>query len=75
MGLCLFPDDGDIDSPDVSRSYAGFVGFRRRLAEAEGIVLSEMQGFGGRRPWSDVSTMLGLFLDHPDGTCQRDQGR
>ena len=32
----------------------------------EGITLSEMQGFGGRRPWSDVSTVLAPFLDHPD---------
>jgi hypothetical protein len=66
MGLCLFPDDGDIDSPDISWSYHGFGEFRRRLAEAEGIVLSEMRGFGGERSWSEVSTALEPLLDHPD---------
>ncbi|MGW5132627.1 hypothetical protein [Streptomyces sp. NPDC004135] len=66
MGLVLFPDDGDNGSPDVSWSYSGFAAFRRRLAEAEGFALSEMQGFGGERPWSEVSTALEPLLDHPD---------
>ncbi|WP_435125645.1 hypothetical protein [Actinacidiphila sp. bgisy144] len=66
MGLVLFPDDGDNSSPDVSWSYSGFAAFRRRLAEAEGFVLSEMWGFGGERPWSGVSTALEPLLDHPD---------
>lgn len=66
MGLVLFPGDGDNSSPDVSWSYSGFAAFRRRLAEAEGFVLSEMRGFGGERPWSEVSTALEPLLDHPD---------
>ncbi|MER5688383.1 hypothetical protein [Streptomyces sp. NPDC002205] len=66
MGLVLFPGDGDTSSPDVSWSYSGFAAFRRRLAETEGFILSEMWGFGGKRPWSEVSTALEPLLDHPD---------
>ncbi|MGY5135735.1 hypothetical protein ACWGJW_25670 [Streptomyces nigrescens] len=66
MGLVLFPGDGDTSSPDVSWSYSGFAAFRRRLAQAEGFTLSEMWGFGGERPWSEVSTVLEPLLDHPD---------
>ncbi|MFD8260545.1 hypothetical protein ACFV19_16765 [Streptomyces griseoluteus] len=43
-----------------------FAAFRQRLAEAEGFVLSEMGGFGGERPWSEVSIALEPLLDHPD---------
>ncbi|MFI5994005.1 hypothetical protein ACIBAC_19475 [Streptomyces sp. NPDC051362] len=66
MGLILFPSDGDTASPDVAWSYTGFNAFRRRLTQAEGFVLDEMRGFGGERPWSDVSTTLEPFLDRPD---------
>ncbi|MEE1735918.1 hypothetical protein [Streptomyces sp. BE147] len=66
MGLVLFPGDGDNSSPDVSWSYSGFAAFRQRLSEAEGIILSEMWGFGGERPWSEASTALESLLDHPD---------
>ncbi|WP_330480000.1 hypothetical protein [Streptomyces sp. NBC_00724] len=66
MGLVLFPRDGDNRSPDVSWSYSGFAAFRWRLAETEGFVLLEMWGFGGERPWSEVSTALEPLLDHPD---------
>ncbi|MFB7939562.1 hypothetical protein [Streptomyces sp. NPDC056049] len=66
MGLVLFPGDGDNSSPDVSWSYSGFDAFRRRLADAEGFSLPEMQGFGGERSWSEVSTALEPLLDHPD---------
>lgn len=66
MGLCLFPVDGDVNSPDVSWSYSGFDIFRQRLARAEGFDLPEMRGFGGDRSWGDVSTALAPFLDHPD---------
>ncbi|MFB7868030.1 hypothetical protein [Streptomyces sp. NPDC056069] len=66
MGLVLFPGDGDNSSPEVSWSYSGFAAFRRRLAEAEGFALSEMRGFGGEHPWSEVSTALEPLLDHPD---------
>ncbi|MFJ5798500.1 hypothetical protein [Streptomyces decoyicus] len=66
MGLVLFPGDGDASRPDVSWSYSGFAAFRRCLAQAEGLTLSEMWGFGGERPWSEVSTALEPLLDHPD---------
>lgn len=66
MGLCLFADDGDVSSPDLSLSCSGFNRFRQRLARAEGFDLPEMRGFGGDRSWSDVSTTLAPLLDHPD---------
>lgn len=66
MGLVLFPGDDDTSSPDVSWSYTGFGAFRRWLAQAEGFALDEMQGFGGQRPWNDVSTTLAPLLNHPD---------
>ncbi|HZF89103.1 MAG TPA: hypothetical protein VE614_12070 [Streptomyces sp.] len=62
----LFPGDGDIDSPDVSWSCTGFGMFRAWLARAEGLALDEMRGFGGDRPWTEVSTTLTPLLDHPD---------
>ncbi|MFF9037946.1 hypothetical protein ACF090_21025 [Streptomyces sp. NPDC014892] len=66
MGLVLFPGDRDPTSPDVSWSYSGFAAFRRCLAQAEGFDLSEMWGFGGEQPWSEVCTVLEPLLDHPD---------
>ncbi|MFF3860443.1 hypothetical protein [Streptomyces sp. NPDC002209] len=66
MGLCLFPGDGDLTSPDVSWSYSGFKAFRRRLAQAEGFTLPDMWGFGGDRQWAEVSSTLEPLLDHPD---------
>ena len=66
MGLTLFPGDGDTSSPDVAWSYSGFAAFRQELAQAEGFALSEMRGFGGDRPWSDVSTSLEPLLNRPD---------
>lgn len=66
MGLCLFANDGDVSSPDLSLSCSSFNRFRQRLARAEGFELPEMRGFGGDRSWSDVSTALAPLLDHPD---------
>jgi hypothetical protein len=65
VGLTLFPGDGNTSSPDVAWSYRGFAAFRRQLAQAEGFALSKMWGFGGDRPWSDVSTSLEPLLDRP----------
>jgi hypothetical protein len=62
MGLCLFPDDGDINSPDISWSYHGFGEFRRRLAEAEGIVLSEGVLRGDARFGIAGSGVIGTFV-------------
>ncbi|TGB07356.1 hypothetical protein [Streptomyces sp. MZ04] len=64
--LVLFPGDDDTSSPDVSWSYTGFGVFRRWLAQAEGLALDEMHGFGGQRPWHDASTALAPLLNHPD---------
>lgn len=66
MGLCLFPGDEDADGPDACFSYGGFAQFRRRLALEEGFALDEMIGFGGDRPWTDLSTRLKPFLNQPD---------
>ncbi|MFF3547492.1 hypothetical protein ACFYXD_37380 [Streptomyces platensis] len=66
MGLVLFPGDGNTSSPDVSWSYTSFGVFRRWLARAEGFALGEMHGFGGQRPWNEVSTPLAPLLNHPD---------
>ncbi|MET8977365.1 hypothetical protein ABZX85_17260 [Streptomyces sp. NPDC004539] len=66
MGLMLFPGDDDVASPDVSWSYTGFSLFRKWLAQAEGFTLAEMDGFGGDRQWSSVSTTLVPLLNHPD---------
>lgn len=66
MGLVLFPGDDDTGSPDVCWSYTSFGVFRQWLAQAEGFTLDDMHGFGGQRPWNDVSTTLAPLLDHPD---------
>ncbi|MFH8485280.1 hypothetical protein [Streptomyces longisporoflavus] len=66
MGLMLFPGDDDVTSPDVSWSYTGFSLFRQWLARVEGFALAEMDGCGGDRSWSSVSTTLAPLLDHPD---------
>ncbi|MEV5283282.1 hypothetical protein [Streptomyces sp. NPDC051993] len=66
MGLMLCPADDEVAGPDVSWSYYGFNLFREWLAQAEGFTLREMVGFGGGRPWGDVTTALAPLLDHPD---------
>ncbi|MFF8905825.1 hypothetical protein [Streptomyces olivaceoviridis] len=66
MGLMLFPGDDDVTSPDVSWSYTGFGMFRAWLAQTEGFVLAEMDGFGGDRQWSSVSTTLEPLLNRRD---------
>lgn len=62
----LFPGDGDVASPDISWSYTGFSMFRTWLAQAEGVTLTEMDGFGRKRQWCGVSTTLAPLLNHPD---------
>lgn len=66
MGLMLCPGDGDTSSPDAEWSYTGFAAFRHQLALAEGFTLSEMDGFGGELPWSDISTPLEPLLNRAD---------
>ncbi|MEU6337722.1 hypothetical protein ABZ839_25380 [Streptomyces cellulosae] len=66
MGLVLFPDDGDVTSPDVDWAYSGFAMFRRWLAQIEGFALDDMDGFGGERQWPTVHTTLEPLLNHPD---------
>jgi hypothetical protein len=52
MGIVLCPADDDVAGPDISSSHYGFSLFRQWLAQAEGLVLHEMVGFGGNRPWN-----------------------
>jgi hypothetical protein len=66
MGLMLFPGDDDAASPDVSWSYTGFSTFRKWLAQTEGFTFAEMDGFGGDRQWSSLSTTLVPLLNHPE---------
>ncbi|WP_416478403.1 hypothetical protein [Streptomyces sp. LKA04] len=66
VGLMLFPGNDDVASPDVSWSHTGFSMFRKRLAQAEGFTLTEMNAFGGKRQWRSVSTTLAPPLNHPD---------
>lgn len=48
-------------------SYSSFGSFRRALAEAVGIDLQEMQGFGGTKEWpSTESEPLVYLLNHSD---------
>ncbi|MFD5145259.1 hypothetical protein [Streptomyces sp. NPDC058401] len=66
MGLMLAPGDDEVAGPDVSWSYTGFNMFREWLAQTEGFTLAEMNGCGGDRMWSSVTTTLTPLLDHPD---------
>lgn len=62
MGLCLFPGDGDLTSPDIRWSCSGFKTFRQRLAQAEGFTLPDMWGSGGDRQWSEIASTLEPLL-------------
>ncbi|MFE7902886.1 hypothetical protein ACFU3E_36405 [Streptomyces sp. NPDC057424] len=66
MGLMLCPADDEAASPDISWSHYGFNLFREWLAQIEGFSLPGMVGFGGKRPWSSVTTTLTPLLNHPD---------
>lgn len=50
----------------LSWSYSRFMGLRRKLAEAIGINLVEMSGFGGDRPWGPVRDPIQPLLTHSD---------
>lgn len=60
-------------------SYLGFHEFRTRLAALAGVVLGEMQGFGGDRSWKGVGVGgIGELIRHADnsgnltpGSCGR----
>lgn len=66
MGLDIYPGD-------AHWSYSGFNRFRELIAEAEGIELRSMVGFGGEIEWSTVESILEPFLDHSD--CDGDISR
>ncbi|MFJ8465559.1 hypothetical protein [Streptomyces swartbergensis] len=66
MGLMLCPAGDEVASPDISWSHYGFNLFREWLAQIEGFPLPEMVGFGGKRPWSSVTTTLTPLPNHPD---------
>lgn len=63
MGLRIYPGG-------ASWAYGGFARFRERLAEAEGINLRDMEGYGGTRSWELPNgtpvTPLAPFLCHSD---------
>jgi hypothetical protein len=56
----------DFSNSDAHWSYSGFNSFRSRLANAIGITLNEMEGFGGSTSWATVKDDLKYFLDHSD---------
>jgi hypothetical protein len=51
---------------DAYWSYTSFHRFRCRVAEAIGIKLDEMSGFGGDKSWAEINSPLAVFLDHSD---------
>lgn len=53
-------------APADSWSYTGFNTFREWLAQAEGFAPADMNGFGGDRMWSSISTTPAPLLVHPD---------
>lgn len=63
MGVSIYPGR-------ASWAYSGFMRFRERLAQEEGLDLREMVGFGGEREWTtsngDHITPLAPLLNHSD---------
>jgi hypothetical protein len=67
MGLDLHITRTDRDPTMHARwSYNGFNLFRQRLAKAIGVDLDAMVGFGGDRPWSEITDDLVPLLNHSD---------
>lgn len=66
MGLDIQFARTEYDYGFRAGSYSGFNLFRTALALEEGIVLDEMEGFGGTVAWSDRATTLMPFLYHSD---------
>jgi hypothetical protein len=56
----------DFDHGDAHWSYRGFGRFRKRLAEAIGVRLEEMRGFGGGKSWDTVQDDIVPLLNHSD---------
>jgi hypothetical protein len=56
----------EFEQADASWSYSGFSSFRYRLAEKIGMDLDEMEGFYGKRPFSDYDDPIIPLLDHSD---------
>ena len=56
----------DFNGSNAYWGYIGFHNFRKRLAAALGFDLDQMEGFGGRRPWSEIKHPLKPFLNHSD---------
>ena len=56
----------DFSNCDASWSYSGFYRFRKRLAAAAGFDLTQMDGFEGHKPWSEIKDALVPFLNHSD---------
>jgi hypothetical protein len=75
MGLGLYVNENRV----AGWSYSGFSNFRRRVAKEIGIVLEEMDGFGGDRKWENIAIQRSIFrfLNHSDcdGTISADMCR
>jgi hypothetical protein len=56
----------DFSHCDASWAYSGFNRFRSRLAKYAGFELSEMEGFDGKRPWSEITDDIVPLLNHSD---------
>jgi hypothetical protein len=56
----------DFSHCDASWAYSGFHRFRARLATSAGFDLSQMEGFDGNKPWSEIHDDLVPLLNHSD---------
>lgn len=56
----------DFSHTDVRWGYTGFNFFRKKLANAIGMDLDRMQGFGGDIPFSTFNDDIVPLLDHSD---------
>lgn len=67
MGLGFLKSVKYVTGADPSWSYGGFGRFREKIAEDIGIILHEMEGFGGIKPWKDPEDdPIVYLLDHSD---------
>lgn len=62
-----------VDIGGAHWTYSGFMRFREKLAEMEGIVLGDMAGYGGiyspngrQIPWDTVQSPIVPLLNHSD---------
>lgn len=56
-------EDKVIDS-ECFGAYSGYAAWRRAIAQAKGFNIDDMDGFGGKTPWTDQPFQL--ILNHSD---------